>query len=183
MMSIRGSIRLAVALGAAAAVVLIAGAVAGVRYTSQSSFCASCHEMQPMHRGWKNGSHARTECYACHVDDTLIGQVSAKANGLRQVYLHFTSKVDMENVVARVPVERCTKCHDMADMGKLGERIVTAHQKHQEAKLECNICHLTSGHTREAFGGFKHASCKECHSETRDPAVGPFLRKMPCDRD
>ncbi len=87
-MNTRGRIRIGLIVGTGAALVMIAATFAGVRYTSQSSFCASCHEMQGLHRDWTKGSHAKAQCYDCHVDNTLSGHVMAKVNGLRQVYTH-----------------------------------------------------------------------------------------------
>jgi cytochrome c nitrite reductase small subunit len=182
-MNIRGrSSRAGLAVLLGGGLALIGAAFAGVRYTSQPGFCASCHVMQPVHRGWSKGSHASTGCYDCHVDNTLTGHVMAKVNGLRQVYTHLTSQVDMDKVSAEVPSHRCARCHDMASEEKLGLRIVTAHRKHEEAKLECTVCHFTLGHSRELFAGFKHASCKECHSAAPAETPNPYLRKPPCTR-
>lgn len=183
MMSIRGSIKPGLVLLTAGALVLIGGAFAGVRYTSQSSFCGSCHEMQPLHKGWKKGVHASTDCYDCHVDNTLMGHVKAKANGLRQVYQHFTAdKIDLEKVSTHVPDARCVRCHKMDDQAKFGERVVVAHRKHGEAKIDCTVCHLSSGHSREVFVGFTQASCKECHSAERAPDAPSYLHRVACDR-
>lgn len=182
-MNTRGSIRIGVVAMVLAGVALIGAASAGVRYTSQPGFCASCHEMQSLHRGWSRGSHANTDCYACHVDNTLKGHVLAKVNGLRQVYTHFTRKVDLERVSAPVPPHRCVRCHDLASEEKLGARIVMAHRKHLEAKLDCMVCHVTAGHSREFFAGFKHDSCRECHSAGPAATVSGYLRKVPCTRE
>jgi nitrate/TMAO reductase-like tetraheme cytochrome c subunit len=173
--------RLAVLAGVAALVV-VAGASA-VHYTSQPSFCGSCHEMEVTHSGWTKGSHAKTDCYACHVDSTLAGHIYAKANGLRQVYVHFThEKVDMDRVTAHVPNQRCQRCHDTQDKEKLGERLVLAHAKHLEAKLECTVCHLNSGHSKEAFVGFTRESCQECHSKKPQEQPNPYLKRPVCKR-
>jgi cytochrome c nitrite reductase small subunit len=182
-MSIRGRTRVGLAVLGAGAVALIGASFAGVRYTSQPGFCASCHEMQPVHRGWSKGSHAATGCYDCHVDRTLAGEVRAKINGLRQVYTHFAGTVDMDQVTAQVPSHRCVRCHDMASEDKLGLRIVTAHRKHTEAKLECTVCHFTSGHSRELFAGFMDASCSECHRAERGEGTNAYLRKKSCARE
>lgn len=182
-MNIHGSTKLGLALLLAGGVALVGASFAGVRYTSQPGFCASCHEMQSLHRGWSKGSHAKTDCYDCHVDNTLAGHVKAKVNGLRQVYTHFMGTVDLEKVTAEVPNHRCARCHDMGSEEKLGERIVLAHRKHDEAKLACTVCHLTSGHSREMFAGFGHASCKECHSAERSAESPNYLRKKPCSRE
>lgn len=168
-------------LSLAAVVVVIAGAGA-THYTSQSSFCASCHEMQPLHAGWRGGSHTKTECYNCHVDQTVGGHVAAKWNGLKQAYVHFSGKVDMAKVQTTVPDHRCVRCHDVRNKEKFGERLAIAHLKHNEAKLNCTVCHLTSGHAKEAFVGFKLQSCQECHPKKLPDAPEHHLKKPPCTR-
>lgn len=181
MTSIQGSIKLGFAIGAVAVIAALAG-FAGVRYTSQTTFCGSCHEMNAMHSGWTKGSHAEIHCYECHVDKNLSAQVIAKLNGLRQLLVHLTREVNMDNVTAEVPNERCARCHEMANKDKLGERIVTAHLKHREAKLQCTGCHLNTGHSREAFVGFKSESCVECHSRKPQEKPNPYLKRPPCTR-
>lgn len=170
-----------VVLAGLAALVALAGAGA-VRYTSQPSFCSSCHEMKGSHEGWTTGIHYQTSCYACHVERGLQGHVTAKVNGMRQLYTHFAGKVDMKQVKAEVPSHRCLACHDMAHKEKLGERIVTAHQKHIEAKLQCTVCHINSGHSREVFAGFGQESCKECHSTKPQESPDSFLKRRACTR-
>lgn len=182
-MSTRGSTRAAAIVLLVGGLALIGAAIAGVRYTSQPAFCASCHEMRSLHREWRKGAHARTDCYDCHVDNTIGGHVMAKVNGLRQVYTHFATDVDMSKVNAEVPSHRCVRCHDMAREDKLGPRITTAHRKHIEAKLACTVCHLTLGHSRELFTGFNHASCKECHSTPAGTPRDAYLRRLPCTRE
>lgn len=169
-------------LAGVATLVAVAG-VGAVHYTSQPSFCGSCHEMKVTHSGWTKGSHVGTDCYACHVDSTLAGHIYAKANGLRQVYVHFThEKVDMDRVTAKVPNQRCQRCHDTQNKAKFGDRLVLAHAKHLEAKLECTVCHQTSGHAKEAFVGFTRESCQECHSKKLQDQPNPYLKRPPCKR-
>lgn len=181
-MKTRGSIKVGFIALIVGGIALIAAASAGVHYTSQPAFCASCHEMQSLHRGWSKGSHANTGCSACHADNTIAGQVRAKVNGLRQVYTHFTTQVDLGRVNAPVPARRCVRCHDLGSEEKLGARVVIAHRKHIEAKLDCMECHFTTGHTREVFTGFKPAACRECHSAAPGNSLDAYLRKVPCTR-
>jgi nitrate/TMAO reductase-like tetraheme cytochrome c subunit len=181
-MSTRAHIKLRIlVLGGLAGLVALGGAGAA-RYTSQSTFCGSCHEMKAAHTGWAKGVHARTHCFECHVDQGLVAHAVAKANGLRQVLVHLAGKVDMERVTAEVPSRRCVRCHDMGNREKLGERLVTAHLKHREAKLECLVCHSPSGHSREAFSGFIQDSCKECHSAKPQEVPSPYLKRPACTR-
>ena len=181
-MSTRASTRIGLVVAGALTVLLIGSAIAGVRVTSRPGFCLSCHEMQPLHGNWKRGSHAEVSCVECHVDATLSGQVTAKLNGLRQVYVHFTRPVDLAKVQTSVPSARCVRCHDTSDALKLGLRVATAHNKHREAKLDCTVCHLTTGHSRQRFVGFELKSCQECHPPERTRATEFFLRDIACTR-
>lgn len=144
-------------------VLLVGFSVGAVEYTSQTGFCNSCHEMNTAFTGWDNGIHQTQHCYGCHTDEGLINKAKTKANGLREVFIHFTEEVDMEKVQSDVPPERCAKCHDMTDKKKHGERIVNFHKQHQELNFNCLTCHKGVGHTKESFTGFKNEACKQCH--------------------
>lgn len=153
-------LRLAIIVMGFLLVVFSAGAV---KYTSQTGFCSSCHEMNPAYEGWNTGVHQTQHCYSCHTDEGLISSIKTKANGLREVYIHFTQEVDMDKVQSDVPSERCGKCHDLTDVKKHGERVVGFHKQHREMNFECLTCHKEAGHTKNSFTGFKNAACKQCH--------------------
>ena len=134
-----------------------------VEYTSQTDFCNSCHEMNTAFAGWDTGVHQTVHCYGCHTDEGIIAKAKIKANGLREVYLHLTQDINMDEVEADVPASRCNKCHDMTDAEKYGERVVNFHSQHEQFNFDCLTCHKSAGHTKNYFDGFKNDACKQCH--------------------
>lgn len=48
-------------------VVLVAASFAAAAYTGRSSFCISCHEMQPYDDSWRQSPHHGTDCAECHI--------------------------------------------------------------------------------------------------------------------
>ena len=101
--------RLALLIGIVALPLLVSagGVSSGVRESSRTSFCLSCHEMQRYGMSlfadnrtalaaahYQNRLVARdSTCYSCHADYALFGDVKAKLNGLRHVWVHYFKKV------------------------------------------------------------------------------------------
>ncbi len=145
------------------ALILAVLSIGAVEYTSQTGFCNSCHEMNKAFAGWDTGVHQTIHCYECHTDEGIIDKVKVKANGLREVYIHLTQDVNMDEVEAEVPESRCLKCHDMSQQEKYGERVVNFHKQHEQFKFDCLTCHKSAGHTKDYFNGFENEACKQCH--------------------
>ena len=153
--------RLVIILAGILAIVLLAFGT--VEYTSQTGFCNTCHEMKKSYTGWQNSSHQDLHCYKCHTDEGLAAKVKVKVNGLKEVYIHLTEEVNMDQVNSIIPEQRCLKCHDFGPKGKYGERIIAFHEQHQDLKFNCLTCHSTTGHSADNFTGFKNEACKQCH--------------------
>ena len=146
-----------------AAIALIIAAIAGMHFTSQPSFCVSCHEMNPQVSAWSTGPHKDVPCLSCHATPGTVGYVTAKVNGLTQVYEHATNQVPT-NIEANVDPAACIACH-------------TGNSEYPKAK---NI-KLESG---DLAPGMPHAqilkentSCLECHKlvghgQTQDTGSG-----------
>ncbi|PKM80768.1 MAG: hypothetical protein CVU89_12605 [Firmicutes bacterium HGW-Firmicutes-14] len=148
-------------------ILVIAFTVAAVEYTSQTGFCNSCHEMNTAFAGWENNVHQEIHCYGCHTDKGLVEKVKTKAKGLKEVYIHFTREVDMDQVKSEVPDRRCIQCHDFSVKKKFEnefeKRIYNFHIQHKELNYGCLTCHGDAGHSRNTFIGFKNESCRTCH--------------------
>jgi cytochrome c-type protein NapC len=101
----------------------------GVRESSTTRFCLSCHEMQRHGRSlfadnrqalaavhYQNRLVDReTVCYSCHKDYALFGDVTAKLNGLRHVWAHYVAGVPEKITLYRpYPNSNCLHCHDDA---------------------------------------------------------------------
>ena len=128
--------------GAVVVVGLIAAAGSLV-YTEQSSFCPTCHEMQPYYTAWLAGGHAHSaQCIDCHVDPGLVAHLAHKPAALKEVWDHFFSDPRFPNYAVDMPNSRCTRCH-VSVPAKVGA--LFSHSLHV-TKARCKDCHAAVGH-------------------------------------
>jgi cytochrome c-type protein NapC len=123
--------RLALLIGIVALPLLVsAGSVSsGVRESSRTRFCLSCHEMQRYgmslfadNRTALAAAHYQNRlverdstCYSCHTDYAMFGDVKAKLNGLRHVWVHYFKKVPEKiSLYQPYPSSNCLHCHEDA---------------------------------------------------------------------
>jgi len=145
-----------------------------VELTSQSSFCKSCHIMEPYYTSWRHSSHKDVECVKCHISPGVDNFVAAKLNGLGQVVDDLLYRTSTKPS-ASVSQLACTRpgCHTVEsitahkiDNGKFK----FDHAKHLGSevlgiKIECGTCHA---HVK----GSDHFevntdACVTCHLLTR----------------
>lgn len=129
---------------------------AGVTESSQTRFCLSCHEMKDYGRSlfvddrrslpavhYQNRLVDRqTSCFSCHTDYAMFGDLKAKMNGLKHVYVHYLGKVPEKiQLYQPYPNYNCLHCHED------GRRFVEA-APHQavmsdvrSGALSCLRCH------------------------------------------
>jgi cytochrome c-type protein NapC len=139
---------------------LSAGSVSyGVHESSRTTFCLSCHEMQRYgkslfadNRAALSAVHYQNRlvdrdrtCYSCHADYAMFGDVKAKLNGLRHVWVHYFGTVPQKMALYEpYPSANCLHCHDDA------RRFVEAapHQPVLDAlyagKASCLGCHVVA---------------------------------------
>ncbi len=101
----------------------------GVRESSTTHFCLSCHEMQRHGKSlfadnkqalaavhYQNRLVDReVVCYSCHKDYAMFGDVTAKLNGLRHVWAHYVAGVPKKiELYHPYPNSNCLHCHDDA---------------------------------------------------------------------
>jgi cytochrome c nitrite reductase small subunit len=125
--------------------------------------CASCHVMRPMvgdmrdphsdtlaARHFRNHWIAQDQCYHCHSDYGLAGDLEAKLTAYRHL-ARYTTRTYKEPIVGRTPVnnQNCYKCH-------AGAPKFEAVQSHQTVKgllhssaMSCLNCHGKLHPTRE----------------------------------
>jgi nitrate/TMAO reductase-like tetraheme cytochrome c subunit len=154
-----------------------------VEATSHSSFCKSCHIMEPYFDSWNQGAHGNVQCVKCHIDPGVDSFIHAKLNGLGQVVddvLHRTSTKPS----ASVSVLACTRpgCHTVETLNN--RKIDTGtfrfdHSKHVGREimgltLQCGTCHahVKGGADAEHFEVNTDA-CITCHLTTRYYNGGP----------
>lgn len=103
--------------------------VKGVEASSQTTFCLSCHEMESYGKTlfadnpkalaavhYQNRLINRDQtCFSCHTDYALFGDVKAKLNGLRHVWVHYVRGAPERIALYKpYPNHNCLHCHDDA---------------------------------------------------------------------
>lgn len=139
---------------------LSAGSISyGLHESSRTSFCLSCHEMQKYgkslfadNRAALSAVHYQNRfvdrdrtCYTCHADYAMFGDVKAKLNGLRHVWVHYFGTIPRTMALYEpYPSANCLHCHDDA------RRFLEAapHQAVLNAlyagKVSCLACHTVA---------------------------------------
>lgn len=163
--------RVALLVGIVAVPLLVsAGSLSsGFHQSSRTSFCLSCHEMQRYgmslfadNRAALAAAHYQNRlverdstCYSCHADYAMFGDVKAKLNGLRHVWVHYFGKIPETIALYQpYPSANCLHCHDDA------RRFVEA-PPHQpilgalyDGKTSCLSCHNVA-HDMNAVEGHR----------------------------
>ena len=132
---------------------------AGIEESSRTRFCLSCHEMQSYgkslfvdNRKALPAVHFQDRlvdrdnaCFACHTDYAMFGDVKAKLNGLKHVYVHYLGKVPEKMALYQpYPNYNCLHCHDDARgyLEQPAHQAVTA--QIASGQLSCLKCHAVA---------------------------------------
>ena len=117
--------------------------------------CASCHVMLPMvndmrdpesgtlaARHYKNRWIGEDQCYHCHSDYGLGGNLEAKMTGFRHL-ARYTTRTYHEPIKARVRFDNknCLNCHEGTPRFEAVQSHATAHVKLVENQMICLNCH------------------------------------------
>jgi len=125
--------------------------------------CGRCHVMRPMitdmkdpasttlaARHFRNGWIPQDQCYQCHSDYGLAGDLEAKMTGFRHL-ARYTTRTYHEPITGRTPFnnQNCLKCHE----GMPRFEAVQSHHAGQEllgtSAMSCLNCHGRAHPTRE----------------------------------
>ena len=93
--SARWSVLALVATGIVIGIALIVLPHVGIKVTSTTEFCVSCHSMQPVYEEYKqsvhfqNASGVRAECHDCHIPPDIPGMVKRKLEASNDIYQTF----------------------------------------------------------------------------------------------
>jgi nitrate/TMAO reductase-like tetraheme cytochrome c subunit len=157
--------KLALLLGVVLVPLVAVSGGTGYAYTASSSaeFCISCHEMEPHGRSLfvddatvlpavhyqKRLIDRDHACFQCHTNYAMFGDLAAKANGLRHVWVHyFGDNEGPFELYEPYPNLNCLHCHD--DARSFLE--AKGHQGKIEAmrsdETSCLSCH-SAGHAHE----------------------------------
>jgi cytochrome c-type protein NapC len=128
----------------------------GVHESSTTRFCLSCHEMQRHGKSlFVDDRHAlaavhyqdRTVprdaiCYSCHKDYGMFGDVKAKLNGLRHVWVHYFRPIPARlELYQPYPNKNCLHCHDDARSFLEAPAHRPVMETVQSGALSCLGCH------------------------------------------
>ncbi|NWQ39463.1 NapC/NirT family cytochrome c [Bacillus sp. EB106-08-02-XG196] len=125
---------------------------AGLKGTSSSEFCASCHEMKPEFYTWKASSHSEVDCVSCHIEPGLENLAKSKAEGVVELYKKttktYTAPIRMPD---EIPDSACETCHNVSarEVTPSGDLIIP-HDKHKTEGVECIQCHSGTAHGKIA---------------------------------
>ncbi|MDF2946625.1 MAG: NapC/NirT cytochrome c domain protein [Bacillales bacterium] len=120
----------------------------GVHQTSQSKFCASCHNLSPEVYTWKASSHSKVECTQCHIAPGMKNLAIRKVMGVKEVYAKITDSYPAQIVSnSDIPDKSCERCHKMKNrnVSPSGDLIIP-HNKHKDKKVPCVKCHSGVAH-------------------------------------
>lgn len=131
-------------------VVLVISIVASAEYTSQPTFCPTCHYMEPYYQSWTmSGPHSDIMCATCHFPPGIAGTIKGKAEGLVQVVNYLASSYTRRKPWAEIEDASCLQsgCHDTRLEGLVNFKgVVFKHAPHLEnlrrgKQLRCTSCH------------------------------------------
>ncbi|MCA9682353.1 MAG: NapC/NirT family cytochrome c [Myxococcales bacterium] len=103
------------------------GSAYAVKASSSTEFCLECHEMGDYGRSlfiddrtvlpathYQNRLVERDQaCFSCHTDYAMWGDMKAKLNGLKHVWVHYAGEVpETLELYQPYPNHNCLHCHD-----------------------------------------------------------------------
>ncbi len=168
--SARWSILALVIVGIVIGVALIVLPHVGIKLTSTTEFCVSCHSMQPVYQEYKqsvhfqNASGVRAECHDCHIPPDIPGMVKRKLEASNDLYQTFIAhSIDTpekfeakraelaEREWARMKENNsatCRSCHNYDAMDHAKQNPEAARQMKIAAKenQSCIDCHKGIAH-------------------------------------
>lgn len=134
-----------------------------VSASSTTEFCLECHEMQDHGRSlfiddptvlpavhYQNRLVDRDRaCFTCHTNYAMFGDVKAKLNGVKHLWVHYLGDVPDEfELYQPYPNNNCLHCHEDARSYVEAGPHQTKFEALQADELSCLECHA-SGHALE----------------------------------
>ena len=168
--SARWSVLALVVIGMVVGIALIVLPHVGIKLTSSTEFCVSCHSMQPVYEEYKQSAHfqnasgVRAECHDCHIPSDIPGMVKRKLEASNDIYQTFVAhSIDTpekfeakraelaEREWARMKENNsatCRSCHNYDAMDHAKQHPEAARQMKIAAKdnQSCIDCHKGIAH-------------------------------------
>ncbi len=132
-----------------------------LHYTATTEFCLKCHEMTYTYKWYKNSKHGSNDkgisvdCKDCHLPENPVRYMMAKAQALKELYVHFfhpikteeewlAKKEDMdESARSKIRNSNCIKCHNNYIDTKRGKE---EHAEMDPKEDKCVECHAEMFH-------------------------------------
>lgn len=102
------------------------GGVHLVEYSESAAFCTTCHTMEPQKKAFEAGVHQDVACGECHVDPGVVGFVSAKLAGTRELYRLVTNTYPtpippIAHDALPTTANTCEQCHPLSQLADPGQ--------------------------------------------------------------
>lgn len=154
-------------LFAALVIVIVCGG-AGLKVTSSTAFCTSCHEMSPEDYTYQVTSHANLDCVTCHVSPGAGNYLESKFEVLGYIGKHLTGNYTYP-IVSDEPIKNdaCISCHSSMRKVTPSGDINIPHDPHLKHDIACTACH----------GGVAHAFVAE-RGLTTEEKIGTWNLAM-----
>ncbi len=173
-------------------VLLVAGSIGLLQYSTHPAFCKSCHIMKPYYDAWKTSTHNFVPCVDCHYPPGFRNKLKGKVQAISQV-VKFVTRTYGTKPYAEIEDASCLQkgCHEKRLLkGKVVfmKGIIFDHKPHlQELRrgiqLKCTSCHsqIVIGthiaadervcfacHFKNMIEGEKISACATCHSTPKE---------------
>jgi nitrate/TMAO reductase-like tetraheme cytochrome c subunit len=154
-------------------VILIIAAFITAHFTSRSSFCNSCHEMNLYYSSWQASTHVSAECRDCHIPPGAIPYIETKLGSFREIYVHLSGNPKPPIAVTReIPNASCLRCHSDPPSDPTLPTVTFKHQTH--SGLTCIGCHVRLVHRTVNPPVYQDpaamSSCLQCHNGSIAPS-------------
>ncbi len=133
-------------------VVFLSLGFSGLKATSSSEFCSSCHEMKPEVYTWKASTHSEVDCVNCHIEPGAKNLAKSKVAGIIELYKQKTKTYAAPIQMPKdIPNSACESCHNMEtrNVSASGDLIIP-HDKHLSKDIKCTQCHSGVAHGKIA---------------------------------
>ena len=157
-------------LGVLAVIVVVL--VVPVWATSTTAYCASCKATQEAAARWRESSHAKVSCTACHIPPGVGNQVKWRSREWVNIWADYLNVPQVAVRGSRPGNANCLKCHTIDNIPDESNGIRMPHQAHVEMRdLTCADCHDNVAHPvpGEARRGPSMAVCSMCHNANGAP--------------
>jgi len=155
-------------------VILIVAAFITAHFTSRSSFCNSCHEMNPYYASWQASTHKTAQCRDCHIPPGIVPYIETKLGSFREIYVHLSGNPKAPLAVTReIPNASCFRCHTNPPADPSLPNVIFAHKTH--SGINCISCHVRLVHRSVTPPAYVDPAtmpaCLTCHNGSIAPSA------------